>query len=463
MRSRGCLTSLNAYALTLRGAPSAWRPYPITQPLSMSVTPKSGLVESPVPIEEETVRGYKAKDYYPVRIGQVFQGQYKTIGKLGYGSASTVWLCRDLMTQDNFVTLKVYINSSKEHRELSICRHISSVSSEHPGREHVRKLLNSFEIEGPHGKHICLVCEPLGNSLGELSLLADGALESHIIRQTMRPILTALQFLHTEARIIHTGGREGTVSDEDNADIRQDLQPNNILLGIHDSSILAEFEGEEMQKPSPRKELHDRTIYVSRPMPLARGWPSLSDFSEARFGGVKHTDLVMPDMYRAPEVILGMPWSYPIDIWAFAMVIWDLFEPERLFTAADENGRYSEAHHLAQMVSVLGPPPQDFLRRSSRCEKYWDQNGIMTAKARPILALTNDITGNWIGNVAIPDRSLHKMEKRLASEVKTDFLEFMRKMLKWKPEDRSDCNDIFFSEWLVADLIESGQIVRDSG
>lgn len=53
------------------------------------------------------------------------------------------------------------------------------------------------------------------------------------------------------------------------------------------------------------------------------------------------------------------------------------------------------------------------------------------------------------------------MERRLASEEQTDFLEFMRKMLQWRPEDRSDCNDIFFSEWLVADLIESGQIVRD--
>lgn len=101
----------------------------------------------------------------------------------------------------------------------------------------------------------------------------------------------------------------------------QDLQPNNILLGIHDNSILAEFEREEQREPSPRKELDDRTIYVSRPMPLAKGWPSLSDFSEARFGGVEHTDLVMPDVYRAPEVILGMPWSYPIDIWAYAMVV----------------------------------------------------------------------------------------------------------------------------------------------
>lgn len=37
----------------------------------------------------------------------------------------------------------------------------------------------------------------------------------------------------------------------------------------------------------------------------------------------------------------------------------------------------------------------------------------------------------------------------------------MRKMLQWKPEDRSGWKDIFFDEWLLADLIESGEIVRE--
>jgi len=37
----------------------------------------------------------------------------------------------------------------------------------------------------------------------------------------------------------------------------------------------------------------------------------------------------------------------------------------------------------------------------------------------------------------------------------------MRKMLKWKPEERGDCHDVFWDEWLLADLIESGEVVRD--
>lgn len=94
-----------------------------------------------------------------------------------------------------------------------------------------------------------------------------------------------------------------------------------MLMGIHDASVFAKFEQYEAKNPVPRKELDDRTIFLSRPMPLTKGLPALSDLSEARFGDSKHTDDVMPDVYRAPEVVLNMPWSYPVDIWSFAMVV----------------------------------------------------------------------------------------------------------------------------------------------
>ncbi len=108
-------------------------------------------------------------------------------------------------------------------------------------------------------------------------------------------------------------------------DSELDLQPNNILLGVHDNSVFATFEKCEAEDPVPRKELDDRTIYLSRSIPLTNGLPSLSDMSEARFSDSEHTDLIMPDVYRAPEVILGMPWGYPVDIWSVAMVVSSIF------------------------------------------------------------------------------------------------------------------------------------------
>jgi serine/threonine-protein kinase SRPK3 len=105
-----------------------------------------------------------------------------------------------------------------------------------------------------------------------------------------------------------------------------DIQPKNILLGVLDESAFARFESDELRDPMPRKELPSHTVYVSRPMPLTKGAPLLCDFSEARFDGPQNVDRVMPNVYRAPEVVLGMPWSYPIDIWGFAMTVGIILE-----------------------------------------------------------------------------------------------------------------------------------------
>lgn len=94
-------------------------------------------------------------------------------------------------------------------------------------------------------------------------------------------------------------------------------------MGFKDESILERVEKSELLKPAPRKILGDRTIYSSRSLPITRGIPRLCDFGEARFGDGNedfHAD-IMPDIYRTPEVILGMKWSYSVDIWGAAMVV----------------------------------------------------------------------------------------------------------------------------------------------
>lgn len=60
--------------------------------------PKDGfaLLPTDVEFEEERLVGYKADKFYPVYLGEVFQSRYQVVAKLGFGTASTVWLCRDL-------------------------------------------------------------------------------------------------------------------------------------------------------------------------------------------------------------------------------------------------------------------------------------------------------------------------------------------------------------------------------
>jgi hypothetical protein len=47
-------------------------------------------------LEEERFEGFKKGRYYPVNIGEVLGSKYQVLGKLGFGTTSTVWLARDL-------------------------------------------------------------------------------------------------------------------------------------------------------------------------------------------------------------------------------------------------------------------------------------------------------------------------------------------------------------------------------
>jgi len=96
------------------------------------------------------------------------------------------------------------------------------------------------------------------------------------------------------------------------------------MLGLGDNSVLEAFEKDEIANPSPRNIYPDRTIYQSRPIdrPKAIGLPLLSDFGLARFEGGNSDDDIQPEIYRAPEVLLDMDWSYSVDIWNIGAMVW---------------------------------------------------------------------------------------------------------------------------------------------
>lgn len=99
-----------------------------------------------------------------------------------------------------------------------------------------------------------------------------------------------------------------------------DLQPNNILVGVNDESVLSILEQDELSSPSPRKLDKDRVIYLSRPMFLIKGEPLLSDLGEACLGE-RYKGIIMPSLYRAPEVILGLEWNNKVDIWGLGQTV----------------------------------------------------------------------------------------------------------------------------------------------
>ena len=54
--------------------------------------------------------------------------------------------------------------------------------------------------------------------------------------------------------------------------------------------------------------------------------------------------------------------------------MWDLLENESLFRAQDSASRYDPQAHLAEMMTILGPPPKELLKKGGKTSSYFDAN-----------------------------------------------------------------------------------------
>ncbi|KAH9216811.1 kinase-like protein [Leptodontidium sp. 2 PMI_412] len=352
-------------------------------------------------VEEERLPFYNRNHYYPMRIGEVLKDRYQVLTKVGYGTSSTVWLCRDLRERPYWV-LKVHVDTLERNRELEVYKHLAGVTIEHSGRLYVRRLEDSFKIKSYNGEHDCFVMTPLGMSLRTFQdMQPDRIFEQSLVKSALDQVLIGVDFLH-DADVIHT-----------------DLHSDNLLIAITDDSILSTVEEDEIRTPSARKQVSDTFTYVSRYMLGARV-------------GKEQSGNAMPVLYRAPEVILNMKWDNSVDIWSLGLLAWDLLERESLFhTYNGELEELNNAHHLAAMTALLGPPPPRFLEKSKETSKYWN------------------IDGTWKGPVPLPnERKLHSLARTLTGDDEDDFLNFISSILCWLPEERLTPSQAYSHRWL---------------
>lgn len=79
---------------------------------------------------------------------------------------------------------------------------------------HCCRLLDHFDHSGPHGRHVCMVFEVLGdNLLALIRAYNHRGIPMPVVRHLAHQILVALDFLHTTCGIIHT-----------------DLKPENVMM-----------------------------------------------------------------------------------------------------------------------------------------------------------------------------------------------------------------------------------------
>ena len=111
-----------------------------------------------------------------------------------------------LLISPNISPLGVATEAQGKLHELEFLQQIRNQSPHHPGHAHVIHLRDHFYHSGPHGRHLCLVTEPLFQNMSYLlPQLPHRAIPPRLLRSLARQIVLAVQYLHDECNIVHTG------------------------------------------------------------------------------------------------------------------------------------------------------------------------------------------------------------------------------------------------------------------
>lgn len=181
---------------------------------------------------DEDVESYRPGGYHPVQIGDIYNKRYIVVQKLGWGHFSTVWMCQDKSTTPpTYVAMKIqksashYREAAYDEIELLRCIRTATMSEAYCKERSsaapnpntgVVTLLDQFEHNGPHGKHVCMVFEMLGENLLKVIKNYDyRGISIPVVQNLTRQVCRGLDFLHRHCGIIHT-----------------DLKPENILIAI---------------------------------------------------------------------------------------------------------------------------------------------------------------------------------------------------------------------------------------
>jgi serine/threonine protein kinase len=181
---------------------------------------------------DEDIESYKVGGYHPVHVGEMYNKRYLVVEKMGWGHFSTVWMCQDTMAPQSsppqYVAMKVQ-KSAPHYREaafdeIELLTSVKTVSESLEVEQEygpnfnysIVKLLDHFDHVGPHGKHVCMVFELLGENLLKVIKNYDyHGISIPVVQNLTRQICLGLDFLHRNCQIIHT-----------------DLKPENILIAV---------------------------------------------------------------------------------------------------------------------------------------------------------------------------------------------------------------------------------------
>ncbi|KAJ3538815.1 hypothetical protein NM208_g5740 [Fusarium decemcellulare] len=434
------------------------------QPFSSQAYPAPEPLPHDTLVDEERVPGYNSKHYYPANPGDVLENRYQLDAKLGWGSSSTVWLAHDIrkiswLASKRYVAIKICNCDTPEDEmtyELDVNIHLSSANSKYRGRGVLNTAIEGYKIESPRGNlHLALVFEPLREPLWLLTKRLthqDSATHESLplIKAYLRILLEGLDYMHSQCRVIHT-----------------DLKLDNIMVTFENQSTIDAYLQGQATHPMARKDVGDRILYRCHndfgPVLAGLGKiiPQITDFGLAQRGDKAGPLIhpIQPNEFRAPEVLLGIGWSYGADMWNFGAMIWELLSGRSLFYQPRAH-LYSPAQHLADMIALIGDIPPSIIERE-RSMRHWrwsppalNPHGKLSTNAAEFYGgpfFADD--GSFAHDGLVPrTRNLESEVPECIHEENQvgDFLAFMRRMLSWVPEERATAAQLLSDPWLQA-------------
>ncbi|KAH9327807.1 hypothetical protein KI387_043741, partial [Taxus chinensis] len=137
--------------------------------------------------------------------------------------------------------------------------------------------------------------------------------------------------------------------------VHTDLKPENTLFVSSDFVKVPDY------KRGTKRSTDDNLKMLPKSSAI-----KLIDFGSTVFEDQDHTSVISTRHYRAPEVILGLGWNYPCDVWSVGCILVELCTGEALFQT------HENLEHLAMMERVLGPLPRHMIKKAdSRSAKYF--------------------------------------------------------------------------------------------
>nr|VDD38458.1 unnamed protein product [Brassica oleracea] len=259
-----------------------------------------------------------AEGYYSYQFGELIDGRYEVIATHGKGVFSTVVRAKDLRAgpaEPDEVAIKIIRNNETMHKagqtEVQILKKLAGADPD--DKRHCVRLLSSFKYRN----HLCLVFESLHLNLRELlkKFGRNIGLKLSAVRSYSKQLFIALKHLKN-CGVLHC-----------------DIKPDNMLVN------------------------ENKTVL------------KLCDFGNAMFAGKNEvTPYLVSRFYRSPEIILGLAYDHPLDIWSVGCCLYELYCGKVLFPGATNNDM------LRLHMELKGLFPKKMLRKGAFINQHFDHD-----------------------------------------------------------------------------------------